>query len=104
MKVHIIVTVLSLIAFEFPLLADKKLIDCGKGQDLNEAVGDLSPGGTLTFTGVCNQNVLIAVPGVTLSGQGTAVISSPKPANDALTIAGAQRVTLQNFTVQNGNF
>jgi hypothetical protein len=104
MKVNIIVTILSLLTFEFPLLADKKLIDCSKGQDLNEAVGDLSPGDTLAFTGVCNQNVLIAVSGITLSGQGSAVISSPKPVNDALTIAGAERVTLQNFTVQNGNF
>ena len=103
MKVNISVAVLSLVTLQFPLLADKKMIDCSKGQDLNAAVASLSPGDTLTFTGMCSQNVLIAVSGITLSGQGGAVISSPKPANDTLTIAGAQRVTLQNFTVQNGN-
>ena len=104
MKFNLTVTVLSLLALEFPLLADKKLIDCNKEQNLNEAAADPSSGDTLTFTRMCNQNVLIATSGITLSGQGTAVISSPGPANDALTIAGAQRVTLQNFTVQNGNF
>jgi hypothetical protein len=82
MKFNLTVTVLTLLALEFPLLANKKLIDCNKGQNLNEAVADLSSGDTLTFTGVCNQNVLVATSGITLSGQGTAVISSPGPAND----------------------
>jgi hypothetical protein len=94
---------LSLLAARFPLLADKKSVDCGKGQDLNKALQNLSPGDALTFTGVCNQNVVITVSGITLTGQGAAAISSPSQANDALTISGAQRVTLQNFTVQNGN-
>lgn len=91
------------LTLHLPLLADKKSVDCGKGQSLNAAVQGQNPGDTLTFTGTCHENVVITVSGITLVGQGTAVISPPSTAKDALTIAGAQRVTLQGFTVQNGS-
>jgi len=101
-KRGILTLVLFLAGFSLPLLADKKSVDCSKGQNLNAVVENLSPGDSLTFTGVCNQNVLISTTGVTLSGKGTAVISSPAPSSDTLTISGAKRVVLQNFTIQNG--
>jgi hypothetical protein len=93
----------SLTLLESPLLADKKSVDCGKGPGLNDALQKLSPGDNLSFTGVCNEAVTITVSGITLTGQGSAVISSPKSTSDALTVAGAQRVTLQGFSVRNGN-
>ena len=96
-------TALLALVFQAPLLADKKSVDCNKGQSLNNAVQDLSPGDTLTFTGVCRENVTVLTSGITLIGQGGAVIQSPGASNDVLTIDGAQRVTLQAFTVQNGN-
>jgi hypothetical protein len=104
MKTYVTLPVLAMFAFSFPLLADKKSVDCNKGQNLNKAVQSLSSGDTLTFTGTCNENVTIVTSGITITGTGTAVIQSPSPTNDTLTIIGEQRVTLSNFSVQNGNF
>lgn len=89
--------------FPSAVLADK-VVDCTKGQNLNQALQNASSGDTVIFTGTCNQNVQITVSGVTLKGQTPAAISSPSKSADALLVAGAQRVALQNFTVQNGNF
>ena len=102
MKIHAAVPVLFLIALNTPLLADKKSIDCTKGQNLNEAVQKLSAGDTLTFSGTCNEAVTIATPGITLTGLNGAVIAAPAQTADAFTVTGAARVTLRNFTVQNG--
>lgn len=105
MRKQLLVTLIcSTIALNFPLLASKKFVDCSKGQSLNAAVQNLDSGDTLTFAGVCRENVLVTVSGITLAGQGPAVISSPTASHDALVINGVQRVGLQNFTVQNGNF
>ena len=82
--------------------AGKKSVDCGKGQSLNNAVQQSSPGDTITFTGVCKESVTVATSGITLTGDGNAVIQSPSPSQDSLIIDGVQRVTLTRFTVQNG--
>ena len=91
MKTYVTLPVLAMFAFSFPLLADKKSVDCNKGQNLNKAVQSLSSGDTLTFTGACNENVTIVTSGITIAGSGTAVIQSPSPTNDTLTIIGEQR-------------
>lgn len=93
-----------LAGLQSPLLAANKFVDCSKGQSLSAAAQGLSTGDILTFAGTCNQNVVIAVSGVAVIGQSGAAISSPSPTGDALTVAGAQRVTLQGFTVEGGNF
>src|SRR5215471_21058960 len=80
--------------------AGKKSVDCGKGQSLNNAVQRSSPGDTITFTGVCKESVTVVTSGITLTGDGNAVIQSPSPSQDALIVDGAQRVTLTRFTVQ----
>jgi len=53
-------TALLALVFQAPLLADRKSVDCNKGQSLNNAVQGLSPGDTLTFTGVCRENVTVS--------------------------------------------
>jgi hypothetical protein len=90
------------LALSLPLLAGKKSVDCGKGQSLNSAAQEASPGDTITFTGVCKENVTVLTSGITLAGDSNAAIQSPSSSQDALLINGAQRVTLMNFTVQNG--
>lgn len=102
MKIHATATISLFLALACPLLAGKKSIDCGKGQDLNAALQNLSPGDSLTFSGVCHQSVSIATSGITLTGQNGATIAPPAQTSDALAISGAQRVTLQNITIQNG--
>jgi hypothetical protein len=83
------------------LYADKKLIDCSK-DSLNAAIQQASVGDTIIFTGVCRENVVISVSGITLQGLGTAVIQSPSASKDVITIHGQQGVTLQHVIVQNG--
>ena len=90
------------LALNVPAFAGKKSVDCGKGQSLNSAVQQASPGDTITFAGVCKENVTVLTSGITLAGDSNAAIQSPSSSQDALVINGAQRVTLTNFTVQNG--
>ena len=94
--------VVCALALNVPVLAGKKSVDCGKGQSLNNAVQQSSPGDTITFTGVCKESVTVVTSGIALTGDGNAVIQSPSPSQDSLIIDGAQRVTLTRFTVQNG--
>ncbi|MDE3198714.1 MAG: hypothetical protein KGN84_20370 [Acidobacteriota bacterium] len=102
MNKNLVRAALFVIALQSPLLADRKFTDCGKGQGLNAALQHLSDGDTLMFTGVCRENVSISTSGIVLIGQNGATIAPPKQTADALTVSGAQRVTLQNITVQNG--
>lgn len=95
--------ILSGLALSFPLLAGKKSVDCSKGQSLNSAAQQASPGDSIAFTGVCKETVMISTSGITVTGGAGAAIQSPSTSQDALTIDGAQRVILQSFSVQNGN-
>lgn len=102
MKIHLAASFLTFTILTTPLLADKKSVDCAKGQSLNAALRNLSSGDTLTFSGTCREAVSIATPGITLTGENGAAIASSAQTADALTVTGAARVSLQNFTVQNG--
>lgn len=90
------------LVFASPLVADKKTVDCGKGQSLNAVLQNLSSGDTLTFSGVCRESVNLTTSGITLNGQNGATVAPPQQTTDAFTVTGAQRVVLQNFTIQNG--
>lgn len=80
--------------------ADKSFVDCGK-ESLAAAVSNVKDKNiTLQFTGVCHGAVVIATDGLALKGVGTAVIEGD--GEDALTVAGAARVTLEGIEVRNG--
>jgi len=55
----------------------------------------------IRFTGVCNGPIVIGTDGITLQGVGNAVINGGGTA-DAVTIAGASRVSLESLEVRNG--
>ena len=76
------------------------VIDCGK-KSLAQAVRDVKDANqTITFTGVCVGSLVIAIDGLTLKGEGTAIIDGGGA--DAVTINGASRVALLNLEVTNG--
>jgi hypothetical protein len=82
--------------------AQKDFVDCGR-ESLAAAVNnvkDKEKGLTIQFTGVCHGPVVVKTDGLTLKGVGTAVIDGA--GRDALTVAGASRVTLDSFEVRNG--
>ena len=56
MKTHLLaMLVLSTMALDFPALADRKSVDCSKGQSLNAVVQGLNSGDTLTFTALAKK-------------------------------------------------
>jgi nitrous oxidase accessory protein NosD len=65
------------------------------------------PGDTLLITGTCRERVVITTDGVTLDGQGTAVIDGGGPnGNDftaALLIDGARGVIVRGLTIRNSS-
>lgn len=80
--------------------AQKNIIDCSKNS-LAEAVSNVKEKDLMIqFTGSCAGPVVIRADGLTLQGVGTASIDGG--GQDAITIAGAGRVTLANFEVRNG--
>ena len=91
--------------------ADDRPIDCSR-KSLAEALNDDGNRGrgrdrddgeerTIRFTGVCAGPIVIRTDGISLTGVGTAIIDGGAAA-DAVTIAGASRVSLANFEVRNG--
>jgi hypothetical protein len=79
--------------------ADKPPLDCGK-HSLAEAVAGAASGETISFTGICKGPVVVATDGLSLNGVGSAVIDGA--GQDALTVAGADRVSLNGIEVRNG--
>jgi len=78
--------------------AEKKTIDCSK-DSLAAAVSDPKDL-TIEFTGICPGPIVIRTEGLRLQGVGTAVIDGG--GQNAITVAGAGRVTLADFDVRNG--
>ena len=80
--------------------AETQVVDCSK-KSLADAVreaDDKNP--IVTFTGICNGPVVVAIDGLTLKGVGIAIIDGAGA--DALTLAGTSRVSLIDFEVTNG--
>ena len=79
--------------------ADQPL-DCSKKSLANAVatVGGKDP--VITFTGTCTGPVVIQFDGVTLQGVGEAIIDGD--GQDAVTVAGAGRVSLAGIEVRNG--
>jgi len=80
--------------------ADPKSIDCGK-KSLADAVGDADKNQNISFTGVCAGPIVIRTDGVTITGIGSAIVDGGG-SQDAITIAGAHGVSLNNIEVRNG--
>jgi hypothetical protein len=82
-----------------PASADQPL-DCSR-KSLAAAVADVhDKDPVIAFTGVCAGPIVIRTEGVTLQGVGEAVIDGG--GQDAVTIAGAGRVSLNGIEVRNG--
>lgn len=77
-------------------------IDCDRGQTISQALTASRPGATITVRGTCQETVTVTTDGLTLDGDGVAVLDAGN-AGVALTIDGARRVTVRGFTVQNGS-
>jgi len=80
--------------------ADQPPLDCGK-KSLAAALADArEKDPTITFTGICSGPIVIKTDGVTLHGVGEAIIDGA--GQDAVTIAGASRVSLAGIEIRNG--
>jgi hypothetical protein len=82
-------------------------VDCGAGQSVDTALDGADPTEpvTITIKGTCNEAVFIGRDDVTLNanapGDG---ISAPAGANSALSLNGAQRITLNQLTLTGGTW
>ena len=85
-----------------PAFAEQPPLDCGK-QSLASAVAathQKDKDVTIRFTGVCAGPIVIQTDGVTLEGVDQAVVDGG--GQDAVTVAGANRVALSRLEVRNG--
>lgn len=80
------------------------VVDCDHGDSINRVLSkirssqDSSP--LVRVTGVCRESVVIDKDGLRLEGDHASIDGNGK---DAVTIDGAQRVTLTGFTIRNGS-
>lgn len=82
--------------------AQVPVLDCSK-KSLADAVRDATDKNpTVTFTGICNGPIVVAIDGLTLKGVGAAIIDGGDGGADALTVVGASRVSLIDFEVTHG--
>ncbi|NOT55407.1 MAG: hypothetical protein HOP18_12440 [Deltaproteobacteria bacterium] len=76
-------------------------VDCDKGKTIAKALEQAKPGETIDVQGTCRETLTIRTDGVALVGRGGAVIDGGR--QTVVTVAGAQRVTLQGLTIRNGH-
>ncbi|HEY1987479.1 MAG TPA: right-handed parallel beta-helix repeat-containing protein [Terracidiphilus sp.] len=75
-------------------------INCTRGDSLANAAANAFPNTLINIKGTCTGAVSISASGVELNGVNAAVINGS--GKDAVTITGAQRVTLANLSVTGG--
>jgi parallel beta helix pectate lyase-like protein len=91
-------------AEEFPRT---RIVDCSLGQTLTATLARVGPGDTILVRGTCSENVFISngagrFSGVTLDGQGTAVISGPDATLDTIEATGISAFTIKGLTITGG--
>jgi hypothetical protein len=77
-------------------------VDCTKGDTIANALNSADEGDTIKITGTCHETVTVFEDGLTLDGQGTAVIDGGGGTQPVIDIVGARGVTIKGLTVQNG--
>ena len=94
---------LSLLSLAAPARADKSpaRVNCSAGQSLAAAVANADPNSIITITGTCAGPIYINTNGLQLKASGGAGISGG--GKDAVTITGAQRVTLEGLSITGGS-
>jgi Right handed beta helix region len=87
--------------FLLPVSASADIVlDCSR-RSVSTAVEHVrGTSAVITFTGICSGPIVIRTDGVTLRGVGMAVIDGA--GQDAVTIAGASRISLEGVEVRNG--
>ena len=76
-------------------------VDCSSGT-IAAAMSEAQPGHTITITGTCNETVVVNKDGITLDGEGSAVIDGGGANAAVILIKGRRNVTLKGLAVQNG--
>lgn len=94
-------TALFMVALSLAPSAYAKMpLNCNSGASLAHAVAHAKPGDTIEFTGNCSGPVIITQDGLTLQGQGVAVIDGQK--QTAVTVRGVQNIQLVGLEILNG--
>ena len=75
--------------------------ECDKGKTITKALEQAKPGDTIEVQGTCREAITVVTDGVRLVGSGSAIIDGG--GKTAVTVNGAQRVTLHGLIIQNGN-
>lgn len=95
----------SFIALGFFLTAspsDGKVLKvaCSAKKGLNASISKLNPGDILAVTGTCDENVVIPpqISGITIDGQGTAIVNGIDPTTATLINRGMNN-TIKNLTI-----
>jgi parallel beta-helix repeat protein len=88
--------------------ATTKYVDCDNGDTITGSLQFVQPGDTIIISGTCNENLLFSsltgqYNGLTLDGQGTAIISGPVPALNVIEITGVSGFTIRGLTITGGN-
>ena len=82
--------------------ANKHTLTCAPEKTIGQAIKTLKPGDTLLVSGTCNENVDIGeeVHGITLDGDGTAIINGDSSVS-TFTVTG-RGITIRGFTIVGG--
>ena len=77
------------------------MVDCSSGT-IADALSAAQPGDTIMISGTCEEAVVVDKDGITLDGNGTAVIDAMNEDTVGILIRGQQHVMIKGLTVQNG--
>ncbi len=83
-----------------------KVVDCGAGKTIAEALSKAEAGDTIIVSGTCRERVTITTDRITLDGQRAAILDggggAPTEFDGVVTIDGASGVVIKGFTIQRG--
>ena len=92
---------IAIVTLANPSLATTTLrVNCDRGKTIESALRRARAGHTIRVRGVCQETVTITTDGLTLDGQGSAIIAGQGA--DAVTVDGAHRVTIKGFEIREG--
>jgi len=89
------------LAYCSSLAASQFNVDCNTGQTLSNAVDRAKKDDTIIVTGVCDSAITITQNGLSIVGDNAVLSVSGN--DDAISVLGAQRVSLSNLTIRQGS-
>lgn len=99
------ILIAAVMGYNLPAQAVQFNVNCNTGQSLSKAVNRAKADDSIVVTGECDESIVIQENGISIIGNGASIrVDNINNDNSAVTISGAQRVSITGLDIFGGHF